>query len=145
MAINRPDDQNRNVEGSNATYSCSNDYNLSGDKSRTCGPDGQWTGSPPMCSRDVGKRAPQWSMYMHQNTVMRSVVRRVCAMYLHSRFPEVCCMKVTVIIIAIVSSQILYYIFVLASSLNIFHAAGVKAIVSSTTLVGLVLCLHCIL
>ncbi len=36
--------------GSEVTYSCDIGYVLSGDTSRTCQPDGNWTGSDPMCN-----------------------------------------------------------------------------------------------
>ncbi len=39
---------------SEVTYSCATGYNLSGDASRTCQADGNWTGSAPVCnSKDV--------------------------------------------------------------------------------------------
>ncbi len=32
-----------------ATYTCTSGYTLSGDTTRTCGSDGQWSGSAPTC------------------------------------------------------------------------------------------------
>ena len=34
---------------STATYTCDNGYNLSGSQSRTCGADGLWASSEPIC------------------------------------------------------------------------------------------------
>ena len=42
---NRPDDR--------ATYSCNTNYELSGDRVRTCQNDGSWSGSAPTCDRIV--------------------------------------------------------------------------------------------
>ena len=35
--------------GSTVTYTCDTGYNLSGSQSRTCGEDGNWTSSEPIC------------------------------------------------------------------------------------------------
>ncbi len=32
-----------------ATYTCTSGYTLSGDTAKTCGSDGQWIGSDPVC------------------------------------------------------------------------------------------------
>ena len=34
-----------------ATYTCNRGYTLNGDTTRTCGSDGMWSGSPPVCQR----------------------------------------------------------------------------------------------
>ncbi len=34
-----------------ATYTCNPGYTLNGDTTRTCGSDGMWSGSPPVCHR----------------------------------------------------------------------------------------------
>ncbi len=36
--------------GSKVTYTCNNGYILSGNNSRMCQDDGQWTGSAPVCN-----------------------------------------------------------------------------------------------
>jgi hypothetical protein len=36
--------------GSNATYACSTGYAISGDSTRTCQPDGSWSGAAPTCT-----------------------------------------------------------------------------------------------
>ena len=41
-------DDNR-TEGSVATYKCNSGYILSGDSTRECGSDGNWTGQQPQC------------------------------------------------------------------------------------------------
>ena len=35
--------------GNTATYTCDTGYTLSGSQSRTCGADGNWTFSEPLC------------------------------------------------------------------------------------------------
>ena len=42
------------LSGSTATYTCDTGYTLSGSQSRTCGEDGNWTASEPLCN---GKHA----------------------------------------------------------------------------------------
>ena len=37
------------TEGSTATYTCDEGFDLSGDKFRTCQSNGQWSGSEPIC------------------------------------------------------------------------------------------------
>ena len=39
------------TEGQTATYSCNTGYNLVGDGTRTCGANGNWSGSEPTCER----------------------------------------------------------------------------------------------
>ena len=39
------------VTGDTVTYTCDAGFQLSGDTMRTCGSDGTWTGSAPMCDR----------------------------------------------------------------------------------------------
>ena len=39
------------TEGEQVTYTCSTGYKLSGASSRTCGANGQWSGSQPSCER----------------------------------------------------------------------------------------------
>ncbi len=38
-----------NAPGSLALYACNDNFELSGDMSRECGPNGQWTGEAPLC------------------------------------------------------------------------------------------------
>ncbi len=38
--------------GTVATYNCTSGYTLSGDTTRTCGSDGQWSGNDPTCQRE---------------------------------------------------------------------------------------------
>ena len=41
--------------GAIATYACANGYTIAGSASRTCQPDGTWSGSPPTCAvKDCG-------------------------------------------------------------------------------------------
>ena len=40
-----------NVEDDTVTYFCNEGYKLSGDASRTCQPNGQWSGIQPECNR----------------------------------------------------------------------------------------------
>ncbi len=40
------------VEGSTATYSCSDGYDLVGVSERVCGSDGVWNGTQPTCERE---------------------------------------------------------------------------------------------
>ena len=42
---------NGNLEGDTVTYSCNNGFNLSGDASRTCRSNGEWSGTQPKCNR----------------------------------------------------------------------------------------------
>ena len=46
-------DQEGNRPGDRATYSCNTNYELSGDRVRTCQNDGSWSGSAPTCNRIV--------------------------------------------------------------------------------------------
>ena len=52
-----------NTPGSLALYGCDDNFELSGDMSRECGPNGQWTGEAPLCE---GEEVVQWhtSAYM---------------------------------------------------------------------------------
>ena len=36
-----------------ATYTCNTGYTLTGDTTRTCGADGQWSSSAPTCNRKL--------------------------------------------------------------------------------------------
>ena len=38
--------------GSTATYTCDTGYTLSGSQSRTCGADGMWSSSNPVCQSE---------------------------------------------------------------------------------------------
>ena len=40
-----------NTFGETANYTCNTGFILEGDSTLTCGGDGQWTGSPPVCNR----------------------------------------------------------------------------------------------
>ena len=52
-ALTSPDNGNvnqlGNIPGGLAVYTCNDNFELSGDRSRECGPDGQWTGEAPLC------------------------------------------------------------------------------------------------
>ena len=37
------------IEISTAIYSCNTGFNINGSHSRTCGPDGTWSGTEPSC------------------------------------------------------------------------------------------------
>ena len=51
--LNDPDNGNLilsgNTIGQTAEYTCNNGFNLGGESLLICGPDGQWTGNPPVC------------------------------------------------------------------------------------------------
>ncbi|CAI8052865.1 CUB and sushi domain-containing protein 3 [Geodia barretti] len=51
--LNDPDNGNLelsgNTIGQTAEYTCNDGFNLVGESSLICGPDGQWTGNPPVC------------------------------------------------------------------------------------------------
>ena len=38
---------------STATYICDEGYMIEGNRNQTCGADGNWTGSPPLCVRKL--------------------------------------------------------------------------------------------
>ena len=40
-----------NTFGETADYTCNTGFILEGDSTLTCGGDGQWSGSPPVCNR----------------------------------------------------------------------------------------------
>ena len=40
-----------NTVGETADYTCNTGFILEGDSTLTCGEDGQWSGSPPVCNR----------------------------------------------------------------------------------------------
>ena len=40
-----------NTVGETASYTCNTGFILEGDSTLTCGEDGQWSGSPPVCNR----------------------------------------------------------------------------------------------
>ena len=43
------------IEGSNATYTCNEGYDLLGDSFRTCDETAMWTGNEPVCqSKEIG-------------------------------------------------------------------------------------------
>jgi hypothetical protein len=52
-ALTPPDNGNvnqlGNAPGGLALYACNDNFELSGDTSRQCGPNGQWTGEAPLC------------------------------------------------------------------------------------------------
>jgi CUB/sushi domain-containing protein len=54
-ALTSPDNGNvnqlGNTPGGLALYACNDNFELSGDMSRQCGPNGQWTGEAPLCER----------------------------------------------------------------------------------------------
>ena len=43
--------------GSTATYSCNSGHNLNGDTTRTCGANGDWSGSDPTCDSTLNYKA----------------------------------------------------------------------------------------
>ena len=48
--LNDPENGNVNVSGGQtAECTCNNGFNLIGDPILMCGPDGQWSGNPPVC------------------------------------------------------------------------------------------------
>ena len=51
-------DQQGNRPGDRAQYSCNVNYELSGDRVRTCQDDGSWSGSSPTCTRFVCSNLP---------------------------------------------------------------------------------------
>ena len=51
-------DQQGNRPGDRAQYSCNVNYELSGDRLRTCQDDGSWSGSAPTCTRIVCSNLP---------------------------------------------------------------------------------------
>ena len=42
-------DMSQKFEGDVVTYSCDDGFGLRGDRQRTCGTDGEWSGSEPTC------------------------------------------------------------------------------------------------
>ena len=42
------------VHQSQAMYACNHGYNLTGGDTRTCGADGSWNGTAPMCQSEWG-------------------------------------------------------------------------------------------
>lgn len=45
-----PDDLREFISGMEVTYTCEHSYRISGPGRRTCLPDGQWSGAPPICT-----------------------------------------------------------------------------------------------
>ena len=56
------------------TYTCNNGFQLSGDPTRTCGSDGQWSGSAPTCDR---KYNLQYNLVIHCVDLLPTQVSRV--------------------------------------------------------------------
>ncbi|CAG0886747.1 unnamed protein product [Darwinula stevensoni] len=52
----------RYVNGTRVTYACNQYFKMRGPNSRTCKPDGQWTGKSPDCEPQCGKIATQTSL-----------------------------------------------------------------------------------
>ena len=53
--------------GNTATYSCNAGFSLMGAQTRTCGDDGMWSDSPPVCLIIVGMRTITHSVKLHSS------------------------------------------------------------------------------
>ena len=80
-SLNDPANGNVNVSGDSfgqtAEYTCNNGFNLIGDSILTCGPDGQWSGNPPVCE---GKHLT-WLNSIQLSSVLPHINRAVRHLY----------------------------------------------------------------
>ncbi len=58
-----------------ATFNCTSGYALSGDTTRTCGCDGNWSGSDPVCQRESLYKNINFSLlHMHVYLIIRCLL-----------------------------------------------------------------------